>query len=191
MGKRACIDLWKNCGASAKSGPSLWQAHCRSGKLRRAFEWLKEHNPYYFGLEWREDAAAAWEAQDVQLGVVREVDDDLGQAFLVSGVCFRRWMQVAGTEAAVGDVGYTIGRRVLHMITEESEDPDPDLWGLVRRAVAEVFGQGVFRVAASLPQEVLAVALSARGHGPRPASGPKRPRRAACATDNQRRRLPS
>ena len=24
-------------------------------KLRRAFEWLKEHNPYYFGVEWRED----------------------------------------------------------------------------------------------------------------------------------------
>ena len=80
-------NLWKNCGASAKSGPSLWQARCRSGelatnavghavchgspavvqgkaagkglfrvdvwKLRQAFQWLKEHNPYDFGVEWR------------------------------------------------------------------------------------------------------------------------------------------
>ena len=30
-------------------------------KLRAAFAWLKEHNPYYFNVEWREDAAAAWE----------------------------------------------------------------------------------------------------------------------------------
>ena len=116
-----------------------------------------------FGVDWREDAAAAWEAQDVQLGVVREVDDDLGQAFLVSGACFRRWMQVAGTEAAVGDVGYTIGRRVLHMMTEESEDPDRGVWGLVRRAMAVVLGKSVFRVAALFLQVVIAVTLSERG----------------------------
>ena len=58
-------------------------------KLRRAFEWLKEHNLYYFGVEWREDVAAAWEAVDAQVGVVREADEDLSQAALVSGACFR------------------------------------------------------------------------------------------------------
>ena len=29
-------------------------------KLRRAFEWLKQHNPFYYHVEWREDAATAW-----------------------------------------------------------------------------------------------------------------------------------
>ena len=31
-------------------------------KLRLAFEWLKQHNPFYYHVEWREDAATAWEA---------------------------------------------------------------------------------------------------------------------------------
>ena len=54
-------------------------------KLRVAYQWLNKHNPYYFGVQWRGDAAAEWEAQDVQVGVVRESDDDLGQAPPVSG----------------------------------------------------------------------------------------------------------
>ena len=69
-------------------------------KLRRAFDWLKDNDPYYFGVEWRDDAASAWQAEDVQVGVVREAQDDFGQAPPVSGVCFRRWMQLARTEAA-------------------------------------------------------------------------------------------
>ena len=71
-------------------------------------------------MEWRDDAAAAWEAEDVQVGVVREADEDLGQAPPVSGACFRRWMQLARTEAAAGDSGYAIGRRVLDTVLEEA-----------------------------------------------------------------------
>ena len=89
-------------------------------KLRRAFEWLKEHNPYYFVVEWRDDAAAAWEAEDVQVGVVREADEDLGQAPPVSGACFRHWMHPARAETAAGDSGYAIGRRVLDIVVEEA-----------------------------------------------------------------------
>ena len=31
--EKTYIDLWTKCGAIAKSGPGLWQAHCRSGSL--------------------------------------------------------------------------------------------------------------------------------------------------------------
>ena len=41
-------------------------------KLRLAFEWLKQHNPFYYHVEWFEGAAAAWEAEDVEVGVTRE-----------------------------------------------------------------------------------------------------------------------
>ena len=41
-------------------------------KLRLAFEWLKKYNTFYYNVEWREDAAAAWEAEDVEIGVTRD-----------------------------------------------------------------------------------------------------------------------
>ena len=37
------------------------------------------------------------------------------------------------------------------------------VWAGVRRVVAEVFGKSVFRMATTLPQDILAVALAARG----------------------------
>ena len=114
-------------------------------------------------MEWREDAAAAWEADGVQVGVVREVDDVLGQPPPITRSCFQRWMLHARGEAAAGDAGYAIGRRALDLLAGEADDPDFDVWNLVRRVVADVFGHSVFRVASSLPQEVLAVALCARG----------------------------
>ena len=29
-------------------------------KVKLVFDWLKQHNPYYYHVEWRMDAAAAW-----------------------------------------------------------------------------------------------------------------------------------
>ena len=46
-------------------------------KLKAAFLWLKANNPYYANVEWREDAAAAWTVEDVQVGTTREADDDV------------------------------------------------------------------------------------------------------------------
>ena len=169
----------RTCRGSS-AGKALFKVNV--WKLRRAFEWLKEHNPYYDGVEWRDDAAAAWEAEDVQLGVVREAEEDLGHAPPVSGTCFRRWMQLARAEGAAGDRGYAIGRRVLDIVLEDSQDANapaasaaaapgsasvandiPDVWDAMRRAVAEVFERSAFRMTTSLPQDVLVVALSARG----------------------------
>ena len=131
-------------------------------KLRLAFAWLKEHNPYYYNVEWREDAAVAWEAEDVTIGVAREASDADGQALPVGRECFKRWMQRAQSEASAGDEGYPIGRRLLAMLRSEAEEDDEDLWNLARRMVAEVFGQSAYRMAKSLPLEIFAVALCAR-----------------------------
>ena len=62
-------------------------------KLRSAFLWLKANNPYYADVEWREEAAVAWAADDVQVGTTREGDDDSGQAVPVARACFERWME--------------------------------------------------------------------------------------------------
>ena len=48
-------------------------------------------------------------------------------------------------------------------MSDVEEDDGGDLWNLMRRVVAEVFDQNVFRMATTLPQEVLSVALCARG----------------------------
>ena len=133
-------------------------------KLRLAFAWLKVHNPYYHDVEWSENAATAWNAEEVLIGVVRETCDDDGQALPVSSQCFQRWMQHAQREAMAGDLGYPIGRRLLELLTSDlEEDSCADLWNLMRRLVAEVFDKSVFRLATVLPQEVLSVALCARG----------------------------
>ena len=114
-------------------------------------------------MEWSEKAATAWEVPDVVIGVVREADHEDGQAVPVSQRCFQSWMEHAQSEACAGDLGYPIGRRVLEFLTNEiEEDCSADLWNLMRRVVAEVFGQNVFRMATTLPQEVLSVALCAR-----------------------------
>ena len=75
-------------------------------KLRLAFEWLKQHNPYYYHVEWREDAAAAWEAEDVEIGVTRGATELAGEGLPVSSACFHQWMQDAQSEAMAGDAGY-------------------------------------------------------------------------------------
>ena len=52
-----------------------------------------------------------------------------------------------------GDVGYPIGRRVLELLMSDVEEDDSgDLWNLMRRVVAEVFDQNVFRMATTLPR---------------------------------------
>ena len=53
-------------------------------KLRLAFACLKTYNPYYQQLEWNANAAAASEPEDVVIGVVREANNEDGQAALIS-----------------------------------------------------------------------------------------------------------
>ena len=116
-------------------------------------------------MEWNEEAADAWNDPDVVIGVVRETDHEDGQALPVSQQCFQSWMEHARSEALAGDFGYPIGRRVMEFLTNEfevEEDSSADLWNLMRRSVAEVFEKDVFRMATTLSNDILSVALCAR-----------------------------
>ena len=106
----------------------------------------------------------AWEQEDVVIGVVREETNDDGQAPPVSKRCFQSWMDHAQRETSAGDVGYPIGRRVLDVLTSDfDEDDSADLWNLMRKVVAGVFDKNAHRMATMLPQDILSVALCARG----------------------------
>ena len=53
---------------------------------------------------------------------------------------------------------------MLELLTSDLvEDDSADLWNLMRREVADVFDKNVFRKATALPQDILSVALCARG----------------------------
>ena len=141
-------------------------------KLKSAFLWLKANNPYYAGVEWRDDAAAVWAADGVQVGAVREADGDSSHFPAVTPARFERWMAHARAEAAAGDLGHTIGEQFWELLLDGYGDDAepvsdsaavPRVWVQVRRLVADVFGEAVFRMAATLPQDILAVALAARG----------------------------
>ena len=81
-------------------------------------------------------------------------------------------MARAETEPAAGDFGFAIGMRLREVILDgDLEDAEPvadsaavsGAWVRVRGLVADVFGKSVFRMATTLPQDILAVALAARG----------------------------
>ena len=73
-------------------------------------------------------------------------------------------MEHAQSEAVAGDLGYPIGRRVLELLTGDlEEDCSADPWNLMRRVVAEVFENNVFRMATTPPKDIMSVALCARG----------------------------
>ena len=55
-----CVQVrpWKYKGHSP--GKALFKVDVH--KLWLAFQWLNQHNPFYYHAEWRDGAAAAWEA---------------------------------------------------------------------------------------------------------------------------------
>ena len=56
------------------------------------------------------------------IGVVKEADDEDGQAFPVQQRCFQSWIDPARSEALAGGGGYPIGQRVLEFLTNEFEE---------------------------------------------------------------------
>ena len=141
-------------------------------KLRHAFRWLKENNPYYFNVEWQEKAAEAWNAEELQVGSTRDVVDDPTQAPPVSRACFNAWMEHAVNDTGAGESGFSVGKKVLEFIMDEA-GPDVELvhdsagcidyWNHLRRSVSKAHDVSVFRSANSLPQDILIAALAVRG----------------------------
>ena len=152
------------------AGRALFKAEVR--KRKAAFLWLKSNNLYYANVEWRDDAADAWTGDNVEVGRTREADSDSFHVPAVTRLCFARWMEHARSETLAGDFGYTIRKRIREVIMDsgcDDEEPgsasavESNVWAAIRRLVAEVFRKDVFRMATTLPQDILAVALAARG----------------------------
>jgi hypothetical protein len=91
-------------------------------KLRHAYEWLKHNNPYYHNIEWREEAAAQWDVENVQLPTRTEPEEDVDQALPVNSEAFASWMQNAAKSQACGEGGYAIGSRLLALLDEQQPE---------------------------------------------------------------------
>ena len=152
------------------AGRALFKAEVR--KRKAAFLWLKSNNLYYANVEWRDDAADAWTGDNVEVGRTREADSDSFHVPAVTRLCFARWMEHARSETLAGDFGYTIRKRIREVIMDsgcDDEEPgsasaiESNVWAAIRRFVAEVFRQNVFRMATTHSQNILAVVLAARG----------------------------
>ena len=133
-------------------------------KLRAAFDWLKEHNPHYRHVEWKESAATAWNDGDVVAGVVRESIGDGDDAPPVTSAVFELWLTRAQEETLAGDTGYPIGRQVAELLAGDADANDEvNYWNLMRRMVAEDFDGNAWRRSFTIPQDYLSASLCARG----------------------------
>jgi hypothetical protein len=130
-------------------------------KIRDAFRWLKENNPYYYNVDWIESRTADWLDEEIPVGTSRSEDILTGQALPVSSEVFRVWMQESACQRASGEVGFSIGARLLALLEEEREDEDVDLWNVVRAFAARVTGVNFMRAAAALSDHIVAALLHA------------------------------
>ena len=85
-------------------------------KLKQAFEWLREYNPYYRDVEWREDWEQEWLQEDVDVGSTREEDFANGQETCLCKESFEIWMQLVLTNQESGADGFVMGRRILNQL---------------------------------------------------------------------------
>ena len=134
-------------------------------KLRAAYLWLKENNPYYRHITWDTDAAHAWSHEDVSVGTTKEEYFLSDQPLPVAQEHFGRWMQEAEAQQEVGaEAGFAMGRRLLEVLTQQrDETTTKDSWSLLRAQVADVQNQCYIRAASALQETCIAVLLYAHG----------------------------
>ncbi|MCP3885831.1 MAG: hypothetical protein GY700_10220, partial [Propionibacteriaceae bacterium] len=134
-------------------------------KLRAAYLWLKEHNPYYRHITWDEVAVHAWSQDDVSVGTTKEEHLLNDQPLAVTQEHFGRWMQEADAQQEGGaEGGFSMGRRLLEVLIQQRDDTTTtDPWSLLRALVADVQSQCYIRAACALPETFIAALLYAHG----------------------------
>ena len=90
-------------------------------RLWAAFCWLKQNNPWYRNVVWDQDGANAWEDKDVEVGVVKECDDEDDKDLPVGQSVFESWLQHAVKDQDLGESGYPIGQRVHQFLVDECD----------------------------------------------------------------------
>ncbi len=132
-------------------------------KVRKAFQWLKQHNPYYHDVEWISSAETAWRDEDVLVGSLREEEFDLEHGLHVDRAVFVEWMQRGANHHDVGEGGFPIAARALSLFHDEADESEPDEWNQIRALAATTFDRSPLRAASSLELVKLAVILYAKG----------------------------
>ena len=130
-------------------------------KLRAAFVWLKDNNPYYQNVEWREDWAEEWRKDDVDIGQTREEDMDDGESLIVSRESFRIWMRSAERHRAAETHGFEMGQRLLALCESagDHDDESADEWNRIRSLVAVAFDCQHLRAAQTVSRDQLAAMM--------------------------------
>jgi len=133
-------------------------------KLRAAFLWLKEHNPFYVNIKWDESAAQQWSEEDVAVGITREEDLVSDQLLAVNQEVFERWMQEAEAQQDSAERGFSMGHRLLKLLVQQQEDTATENhWSLLRTLAADLQGQRCIRAASSLPENMIAALMHVHG----------------------------
>ena len=128
-------------------------------RVRKAFLWLKQHNPYYRDIEWVSSAEAAWRDEDVQVGSVREEDFELAHGLQVDRTVFLEWIQQGASHHDAGEGGFPIAARALALFENKADGSEPDVWNQIRAMAAATFDRSPLRAASSLELAELAVVL--------------------------------
>jgi hypothetical protein len=132
-------------------------------KVRKAFQWLKQHNPYYHDVEWISSAETAWRDEDVLVGSLREEEFDLEHGLHVDRAVFVEWMQRGANHHDAGEGGFPIAARALGLFHDKADESEPDEWNQIRAMAATTFDRSPLRAASSLELVKLAVILYVEG----------------------------
>ena len=133
-------------------------------KLRAAFLWLHKNNPYYVHIKWDEASAHAWSDDEVAVGTTKEEDLLDDQPLAVNHEEFLRWMQETEAQQDSSERGFSMGHRLLELLTQQKEDTTTvDSWSLLRALAADLQGHRYIRAASSLPENLIAAVLRAHG----------------------------
>ena len=139
-------------------------------KLRHAFYWLKQNNPYYYNVEWNEVQEAEWKDNEISVGTTREEDVSEGLGLQVTGDICRLWLRESAINHAAGEAGFPMGNRLLALLDEDlqpgsasvcegdEENVDSvDPWNLLRTKIATTMKSNLLRAATALPDLTIAV----------------------------------
>ena len=111
----------------------------RMDKIKAAFQWLQEHNPYYENIAWNEDNAAAWEEEDLP-----SREEDMLQHVMVDEKLLNLWLHgVYGQEAGSNVPGQAEASAGIADIVKDTFNSDEKpIWWQIRDRLG-----GSFRVA--------------------------------------------
>ena len=92
-------------------------------KVRLAFEWLKEHNPYYKDIVWESSAEAAWLDETEAVGQTRDEDilEDAPAASTEDD--FQKWLEEGETHRDSGIHGFVMAPVARWQAGRRSEEP--------------------------------------------------------------------